>query len=273
MNLYKPFRVKIDKREEIAFGVNFLRLKKTEGDFKKNKEGLVFNPGQFILLSNFGYGEAPFGGASSPYEGKYLDLVIREAGELTKSIHNLKKGDSLFLRGPYGNGFPLNFMRGKDIIMVSGGCGIPPIASLAEYIIANRRDYKRVYLVYGAQNPDSILLKKQMQRWKKDIEIVLTVDEADSCWSGHVGMVTEIVDDIEINYKNAVVAMCGPGPMADALEKVLKPLGIPDRRIFVSMERNMQCGIGKCQHCVCGDYYICQDGPVLNFDQIQESWD
>ena len=116
-------------------------------------------------------------------------------------------------------------------------------------------------------------LKDRLKKWEDQINILLTVDNADKDWKGPVGFVTELVDDIKIDPKNAVAAMCGPGPMTDALEKILRPLGISDRRIFVNMERKMQCGVGKCQHCTCGDDYVCQDGPVFCFDQIDKNWD
>ncbi len=272
-NLYQPFKVKIAKIEELSKDVKLFQLKKAQGDFTKDKEGLVFAPGQFVLVSNFGYGEAPFGAASSPYEDSFIDLVVRRVGALTESLHQLKQGDEIFMRGPYGNGFPLDFIRGKDVVMVTGGCGIPPIAALIEYIIKNRDKFGRVYLIYGARTPADLLMRDRLKRWEKDIKVLLTVDKPSKNWSGYVGMVSELVDDIKIDAVDAVAAMCGPGPMMDALEKILRPLGIADRRIFVNMERKMQCGIGKCQHCAVGDKYVCQDGPVFNFDEIDKSWD
>lgn len=272
-NLYKPLRVRIVKIEELSDNVKLFRLKKEMGKFFRADGELSFIPGQFVLVSNFGYGEAPFGVASSPYENSYFDIVVRNVGDLTASLHRLKEKDEIFMRGPYGNGFPLKFISGKDVVMITGGCGIPPIAALIEYIIAHRGDFNNVYLIYGARTAKDILMKKSIQKWEKSIKVMLTVDQPDKKWKGAVGMVSSLVDDIEINAINAVAMMCGPGPMMDALEKILRPLGISDRRIFVSMERKMQCGLGKCQHCVVGDKYVCQDGPVFNFDEIDKVWD
>jgi len=272
-NLYKPFKVKIIRIEDHSSDTKLFRLKKDKGSFLKNKQGLSFVPGQFVLIGFFGYGEAPFGPASSPYQTSYIDIVVRKVGTLTTALHQLKVGDRVFARGPYGNGFPVNFIFGKDIVMVTGGCGIPPIASLVEYIIKNRNKFGRTYLIYGAKTPADLLLKDRIEKWKKDIKVLLTVDQPDHRWLGSVGMVSNLIDHIEIDPLDAVSAMCGPGPMMDALEKILRPLGISDRRIFVNMERKMQCGIGKCQHCTVGDKYVCQDGPVFNFDQIDKSWD
>ncbi|OGZ35996.1 MAG: hypothetical protein A3A94_00250 [Candidatus Portnoybacteria bacterium RIFCSPLOWO2_01_FULL_43_11] len=272
-NLYLPFKVKIVKTETLSHNVKLFRLKKDKGKFSKDKNDLVFTPGQFVLISLFGYGESPFGPASSPYESSYIDVVIRGVGTLTEALHNLKQGDEIFMRGPYGNGFPLKFIEGKDMVLVTGGCGIPPIAALIEYVRANRNKFGGVYLIYGAKTPADLLMKDRLKKWEKDIKVLLTVDEPDKEWKGYVGMVTELIDDIKINAKNAVASMCGPGPMMGALEKILRPLGISDRRIFVSLERKMQCGIGKCQHCATGDKYVCQDGPVFYFDQIDKNWD
>jgi len=269
-NLYLPFKVKIAKIEKLSKDVKLFRLK---GDFAKNEQGLTFVPGQFILIGLFGYGEAPFGPASSSYQDEYIEVIIRRTGTLTEALHQLKQGDEVFMRGPYGNGFPLKFIEGKDMVLVTGGCGIPPIAALIEYIIANRERFGRVYLIYGARTPADLLMKDKLKEWEKEIKVLLTIDKPTKNWSGHVGMVSELIDDIKINSKNAVAAMCGPGPMMDALERILRPLGISDRRIFVSMERKMQCGIGKCQHCAVGDKYVCQDGPVFYFDQIDKAWD
>jgi len=263
-NLYKPSRVKIEKIESLSHNVKFLRLKKQ----------LDFIPGQFVLAGLPGYGEAPFGVASSPFEKSYFELMVREVGNVSSAIHRLKKGDEIDVRGPYGNGFPLDFFKNKDVVMVSGGCGIPPIASLTEYFIKNRKNFGRLYLVYGSATPDDILVKQdKIKKWQKYVKILLTIDKPASGWKGHVGFVTDLVKEIEVNPADAVAAMCGSGPMAAAVEKILKPLGVPDRRIFISDERKMQCGIGKCQHCTTGKKYVCLDGPVFNYDQIDKNWD
>lgn len=262
-NIYLPQNVIITKIIEQSPTVKIFRLERDKKDFELNEKGLVFIPGQFVLVGQIGYGEAPFGPLSSPYEKRYMEIAVRKAGTVTNYLHSLKEGDTVSLRGPYGNGFPLDFMEGKDIVAATGGCGIPPIASLIEYIVENRDKFGRIYLLYGARSPEEILLKDKLEEWKKENIKVLTV----------VGFVTDLIKEIEIDEINAVAAMCGPGPMADALEKVLRPLGISDRRIFVSMERKMQCGVGKCQHCTTGAKYVCLDGPVFNYDEIDKNHD
>ena len=274
-NIYEPTIVKITKIEELSPTVKLFRLTPTQmSGFKKKENGLVFRPGQFVLAGNIGYGEAPFGPLSSPYEDKYIEIAVRKAGTATGYLHSLKEGDEITLRGPYGNGFPLDFMEGKDIVCATGGCGIPPIASLIEYIIANKEKFGKVYALYGARVPEELLIGDRIERWMKSgVETILTIDKPAPGWSGNVGFVTDLVKEIKINEANAVATMCGPGPMTGALEKVLRPLGIPDRRIFVSMERKMQCGVGKCQHCATGSKYVCMDGPVFNYDEIDMNVD
>lgn len=262
-NNYLPEKVKILKIKTISANVKLFRLKKR----------LDFIPGQFVLAGLWGYGEVPFGLASSPWEKNFVDLIVRKVGTVSAALHELKKGAEITLRGPYGNGFPLKFFEGKDIVMVSGGCGIPPIASLTEYLLKNRRKFGRLYLLYGAVAAKDILIKANIKRWQKSVKIFLTVDKPTAGWKGYVGLVTDLIKEIKINPADTAVAMCGPGPMTAAVEKILRLLGVSDRRIFVSDERKMQCGLGKCQHCVTGDKYVCLDGPVFNYDEIDKNWD
>jgi NAD(P)H-flavin reductase len=264
-NIYLPQIVKITKIEEQSPTVKLFRL----------EPGFAFNPGQFVLVGKIGYGEVPLGPLSSPYKKNYIEIAVRNTGGVvTTYLHSLKKGDNIELRGPFGNGFPLDFMEGKDAVLITGGCGIPPIASLIEYVIKNRGKFGNVYLIYGAKSPEELLLRERMKEWEKsEIKVITTINKSADGWTGHVGFVSDMIKEIKINEANAVAAMCGPGPMMDALEKILRPLGISDRRIFVNMERKMQCGVGKCQHCTTGPKYVCMDGPVFNFDEIGKNWD
>lgn len=257
----------------MSSNVILLRLA-PERKLARNNQGLAFNPGQFFLIGVWGYGEAPFGGASSPFERRFIDFGVRKVGTVTNVLHQLQKGNEATLRGPYGNGFPLDFFEGKDVVAVTGGCGIPPIAALIEYIAARRKQFGNVYLLYGAATAADLLFKDRYSRWEeKGIKVILTVDRPTPDWKGNVGLVSALTKEMKVNPLNAVAAMCGPGPMTKALENILRPLGIADRRIFVSEERKMSCGIGKCQHCTTGDKYVCLDGPVFNYDEVQGNWD
>lgn len=272
-NIYKPQKAKISKVEVMSANVKLLRLA-SEGKFPLNDRGLAFVPGQFFLLGVWGYGEAPFGAASSPFEQRFVDFGVRKVGVVTGVLHQLKEGGDVTLRGPYGNGFPFDFFEGKDVVAVTGGYGIPPIAALIEYIAVKREKFGNVYLLYGAATPNDLLFKDRYSRWEeKGIKVILTVDHPTPEWEGHVGLVSELTKEMKVDPVNTVAAMCGPGPMTKALENILRPLGISDQRIFVSEERKMSCGIGKCQHCTTGDHYVCKDGPVFNFDDVQGNWD
>ncbi|OGY21494.1 MAG: hypothetical protein A2113_01935 [Candidatus Woykebacteria bacterium GWA1_44_8] len=272
-NLLQPKKVKIIKLQEMSANVKLFRLAPVGWKFPADRDGLIFTPGQFFLVGRWGVGEAPFGGASSPFEKGSIEIGVRKAGNVTAALHQLARGDEMTIRGPYGNGYPLDFFKGKDVVMVTGGCGIPPIATLIEYIIARRELFGRVYLLYGALTPDDLLFEERYKHWEKHIKVILTVDKPTPDWKGHIGLVSELTREIKIDPVNTATAMCGPGPMAAALENILRPLGIADRRIFVSEERKMSCGIGKCQHCTTGDKYVCTDGPVFYYDQVQSNWD
>lgn len=158
--------------------------------------------------------------------------------------------------------------------MVTGGCGIPPIAALVEHIIANREQFGRVSLLYGAKTPDELLLKKRMKEWQRhDITVLTTIDQPAPSWRGPVGFVPTLIPNARVNGAQAVAAVCGPTPMVRALASALNGIGITNERIFVSTERAMHCGIGKCQHCTIGDRYVCMDGPVFTLDWLEKCWD
>ena len=281
-NIYKPIPVSVSQivrqtedtmllRLVRVDGRNFARVKSSKGSARP---GLSFIPGQFVMAGVWGFGEAPFGVASNPYERSYMEIVVRGVGHVSNALIGLKKGEMASLRGPYGNGYPLEFLSGMEILLITGGSGIPPIASLIEYIIANRADFGRINLLYGAGTPDGLLMKRQRKRWKRSINVELSVDCATPGWSdGCEGPISVCLRNIKLDRANTAVAMCGPGPMVDAIEHLLNTTGIPDRRIFISMERKMQCGVGKCQHCVTGEKYVCTDGPVFNLDSVDRNWD
>lgn len=273
-NIYEPIPVEVVKVERHGRDIKLFRLKMANGElFPKDKDGLIFTPGQFVLAGLWGYGEAPFGVSSDPCETSFVEIIVRRVGELTGALHTLKEGSSMTLRGPYGNGYPLKFFTGMDLLLVTGGCGIPPIASLARHIINNRDKFGRVHLIYGAKTPDEILLIRDLKRWKKSINVIMTVEEPDAGWTGQTGFVSDCLPFIKLDTANTIVVMCGPGPMVDAIEYLVNPVGISNRRIFISAERRMQCGVGRCQHCATGDKYVCTDGPVFNLYQIEGNWD
>ena len=272
-NIYFPETLKIITVRELSHTVKMLRLEAISS-FHKNDRGLFFVPGQYVMAGNIGFGEAPFGILSSPYEDHFFELAIRKAGTVTSHLHVLAEGDTMTCRGPYGNGFPLNFMEGRDIVIATGGCGIPPVFSLIEYIVRNKSMFGKIFLLYGAKTPEELLLPERLHKWQREgIGVLMTVDKPSSTWKGHTGFVTDLLDEISVNEADFIAVICGPEPMMHAFEETIRPFGISDKRIFVSMERRLKCGVGKCQHCTTGNSYVCMDGPVFTYDKIKENWD
>ena len=229
---------------------------------------LVDNPGQFYFLGSIGIGEAAFSPVRSDVDRGTIVFLIRQVGRVTTWIAGLKVGDSIEMRGPLGNGFPIEEMKGSDVILASGGCGVPPIASLAEYILKRLDDFGKIYFLYGARTPSDLHLQKDMEAWPKKIEKMLTIDKSCAGWSGHVGFVSDLIKKIKIDPSKTKVALCGPPMMFKAIQVELNKRGVKDDSIYASLERKMECGIGKCQHCTCGKAYVCIDGPVFRMSEI-----
>lgn len=232
---------------------------------------MVYNPGQFYFLGSVGVGEAPFSPVRSDVDGRTIVFLVRQVGRVTNWIAGLKVDDSIEIRGPLGNSFPIDEMRGRDIVLASGGCGVPPIASLAEYILKRPDDFGKIYFLYGARTPSDLHLQKDMEAWPKKIEKMFTIDKACIGWSGNVGFVHELIKKIKIDPKKTKAALCGPPMMFKAIQVELNKLGVKDDSIYASLERKMECGIGKCQHCTCGGAYVCIDGPVFRLSEVDVS--
>ncbi len=227
-------------------------------------------PGQFIEISVLGIGECPISICSS--SAKHIDLCIRDVGNVTHAMHNLKKGDSVFIRGPYGHGYPIKGMEGKNLIVIGGGTGTAPLRAVLEHIEKNRKKYREIQVFLGFRSPDSILFKSDMERWKSIFDLNITVDKADKKWKGPVGVVTNLLDNASLN-KDADVITCGPPIMIKFAIESLKKKGFNDSQIYVSLERLMHCGIGKCGHCMIGSKYACKDGPVFRHEQVKDITD
>jgi len=234
-------------------------------------EHFHFDPGEFVLTTIFGVGEAPFSISSSPLNKNYFEITVRKTGNVTNALFNLKEGSKIGVRGPYGKGYPVDEFENTNIILVSGGCGIAPLKSLIEYVMQKRRCYKRLTLLYGAKTPQDIIYSSEIPKWKKtkNFDIYLTVDKGGKSWKGEVGVVTKLISKIK-NFENSVVCICGPSIMMKFTISELKKRGVEDEDIFVSLERKMQCGLGVCCHCNINDVYVCRDGPVFRYLDIKE---
>lgn len=226
-----------------------------------------FDAGQFVELSIFGVGEAPISISSAPSKQGFIELCVRESGDVTGALHKMRCGDIVGLRGPFGRGFPFSEMKGHDILLVAGGLGIAPLKSLINHIHDERHDFGKVIILYGSRNPDEVLFRTQFDMWKhrNDFELIMTVDQPDETWDGEIGLVTRLFDQIEINPSLTYAAICGPPVMYKYVIDKMRQKAMDVDRIYVSFERRMKCGIGKCGHCGVGHQYACVDGPVFNY--------
>jgi NAD(P)H-flavin reductase len=232
---------------------------------------IEYKAGQFAELSVPGVGEAPFTPSSSPYADN-LEFTIMKVGRVTSALFGLKKGDNVGVRGPFGKPYPLGKFKGKEIYIVGGGVGFAPLRSLFLALVHDIQDYKKVYIRYGARTPRDIVYRKTLPKWKKidRVDIECCCDVGDETWEGQVGVVTVLLEDIPVDVTVAPTIVCGPPIMLKFVTMRLLEVGFKPENIYLSMESNMSCGIGKCNHCRIGKYYVCKDGPVLTWDEIKD---
>jgi len=238
----------------------------------KPKEELTFKPGQFMEFSVPGVGEAPFTPSSDSQITDTMEITIVRTGKVTDVIHQLKPGDTVGLRGPLGKGYPFTKFIGQDVIVIGGGVGLAPIRTLMYGLFHMRKQLSKLVYRGGCRNPKEFLYRELLEDWMKrdDIDMRLTVDQGDDSWNGPVGVVTTIMDDIDVDFSRARAIVCGPPIMMKFATFKLQELGVRDRNIYLSMEKNMSCGFGKCGHCRIGPYYCCKDGPVFTYDMIRD---
>ena len=265
-----------DSEYEIKKG-RILRVKKITDSEKlfeivlPEGESLNHEPGQFVMVSLLGVGEAPFSISSSPTKLGSFELVIRDVGKLTHALHRLKAGDEVGIRGPFGKGFPVHILEGSDLLFVAGGLGIVPLHSLINYAIDNRRDFGKVNILLGCGKPEDLLYSDELDEWTKrlDVNFECTVDRADSGWKGNVGLITSLIPGVNLDPVRTFAVVVGPPVMYKFVISMLLEKGIPERQILISLERHMKCGLGKCGHCQINGIYCCQEGPVFSYDKIK----
>ncbi len=228
-------------------------------------------PGQFVEISVMGIGEAPISITSSPTRGDNFQLAVRNVGDVTGALHNLEKGAIAGIRGPFGNGFPLEDLEGKDILMIAGGIGLFPVRSLVQYVLDRRDSFGRAVLLFGARSPEERVFIDELALWdkSKDIEFYETVDRGDESWKGNVGVITTLLPKVEIDPRKTMAVVVGPPIMYRFVIVELKKKEIPDENIIMSLERRMKCGVGKCGHCQINGIYVCQEGPVFTLAQLR----
>lgn len=237
-----------------------------------SKSEFKFLPGQFNMVYVFGVGEVPISISGDPSKKNRIMHTTRMGGIVTKAMGKLKKGDLLGIRGPFGSSWPVDKCSGCDIVIVAGGIGLAPLRPAIYYILSNRERYNRVILLYGARTPDDILYKNEIEKWRSrfDFEVYVTVDRGISGWKGNVGVVTTLIPRAPFEPENTVALVCGPEIMMRFTALELIKRGVKENNIFLSMERNMKCGIGLCGHCQFGPVFICKDGPVFSYNQVKD---
>ena len=269
MNEYYPNLAKIKEIREEAYNTNTFVLEFSDSKLRKD---FSWAPGQFMMLGMLGIGESAIS-ISNVDNGSLVNASIRNVGNVTNRIFDLKKGDSIGMRGPYGAGWPLDKAKGKDVLIVAGGMGIAPLRGVINHIMKNRKDYDHFEIIYGARTPDDMIFKHEFDKWKKikNSSLHLTSDSipGETPFECRTGLVTSCFPMMKTHHRNAIVFVCGPEIMMRYAAKCLETIGYADEQIYLSLERRMKCGIGKCGHCQIGVKYVCKDGPVFNYADIK----
>lgn len=270
-NPYIPILTKITNIVQ-ENDVNDLKTFRLEFLDPKRFSKFDYVPGQFAELSIFGEGECPIGIASSPTEEGYLLFTVKQVGAVTTAFHNSKEGQIIGIRGPFGNGWPIEELIGHNIVIIGGGFAFSTLRSLTKYILANRKLFKNVTVIYGARTPSELCYKADLAEWEtlEDLDLHLTIDQTADAWTKKVGFVPAVTKEVAPNAKDAFAIVCGPPIMIRFTIPVLTDLGFNDDRIFLSLENRMKCGIGKCGHCCVGEKYVCTDGPVFSQEQLKK---
>lgn len=252
-----------------ADGIDTYRLQFVDEQVRR---AYRFAAGQFNMVYLFGVGEVAISIVSDPDEPDYLDHTIRVAGRVTSAMSQLQVGEVLGIRGPFGQGWPLNEAQGRDLVIVTGGLGCAPVVGAIEYIFRRRNAYGAVKILHGVKTPHDLLYRERFDAWRRypDTEVLLTSDQPDKTWHDHVGVVTELFKLVSIDAAKTMVFMCGPEIMMRLGAPILIDRGIPATSIYVSLERHMECGIGLCGHCQMGPYFLCKDGPVMRYDRVAQ---
>jgi NAD(P)H-flavin reductase len=242
-------------------------------DDEATRRNFRFSAGQFNMVYLFGVGEVAISIVSDPDEPERLDHTVRVVGRVTSAIGQLRAGDTVGIRGPFGQGWPLEDARGHDIVVATGGVGCAPVVGAIEYIFRRRRQYGSVKIIHGVKTPRDLLYRERFETWRRqpDTEVLLASDQPDGTWRYHVGVVTELFERVPIDAAKTMVLMCGPEIMMRLGAPILMNRGIPATAVYVSLERHMECGIGLCGHCQMGPYFLCKDGPVMRYDRV-EPW-
>jgi sulfhydrogenase subunit gamma (sulfur reductase) len=269
VNPYTIHPATIVQKIQEAEDINTYRLQLVD---EQAREHFRFKAGQFNMVYVFGVGEVAISIVSDPDEPELLAHTIRAVGRVTKAIAGLQQGDVLGIRGPFGQGWPLEEARGRNVVIVTGGLGCAPVVAAIEYIFKRREQYGSIKILHGVKTPHDLLYRERFKSWGRfpDTEVLLTSGQPDKAWHYHIGVVTELFERVTIDPGNSIVLMCGPEIMMRVGVPILMRRGIPETAIYLSLERHMECGIGLCGHCQMGPYFLCKDGPVMRYDRVEQ---
>lgn len=271
--LYKPIPATIERIEDETCSIKTFTI--------RPREPVAFAAGQFVELLVPGIGEAPFTPSSSPSISERMAITIMRVGRVTKRLHAMAPGAEVGIRGPLGRPYPVDTFHGREILIAGGGCGVGPLRALLLALMEDLHAYKRVIVRYGARSPGDIVFRDAAQKgWGRGdaLDVLLTVDVGDPHWHGHVGVLPTILTEeyLDCHPDQGLAVMCGPPLMMRFTVLKLLERGYRPENIYLSLERNMSCGVGKCGHCRLGRYYVCKDGPVFSYAEIlsnRRPWD
>jgi sulfhydrogenase subunit gamma (sulfur reductase) len=264
-----PYLATLRTVTQLTPDIKLLNMELEDPDIRVNFD---YKPGQFALLSAFGEGEAPFGIVSLPQQKNGLEFAVRRIGTVTRALQELEPGDTLGVRGPFGNYFPLENYEGKNIIIIGGGIGMAPLRPVINIILERRDNYGELLIINGARTPQDLVFQPEFPTWMEAprTRVELTVDRGDEHWEGRVALVPDVVKDLAPSPDNTIAIICGPPIMIRFTLAGLRDLGFKDDQIVTTLEAKMKCGLGKCARCNIGEKYVCQDGPVFTLEQISQ---
>ena len=268
-NIYSPHPAGIQEVKDETGDIKTFTLVFKD---KEIHDSFIYRPGQFVLVSVFNCGEAPISICSFPTSSNGLQLSIKKMGLLTGEIHRCVEGDEVGLRGPYGNGFPLEQFSGHDLLFVGGGIGLAPLRSLIQYVLSKRSEFGQITVLYGARTPQDMVFKDDLDLWKtkEDVKLLTTAYRDSPGWQGEVGPLAHLLDKVSLSPSNTKAVICGHPAIISYVVFDLLKMGFADDDIITTLERNMKCGVGKCGHCGIGSKYTCMHGPVFTYREIKE---
>jgi sulfhydrogenase subunit gamma (sulfur reductase) len=265
---YNIYPARITARRIETIGIYTFTMRFLDADVGRSYR---FSAGQFNMIYAFGVGEVPISIVSDPAEPQLLEHTIRVAGRVTGVMASWKVGDIVGVRGPYGNGWPVEAARGRDVVVITGGLGCAPVVGLINYIFRRRSEYGELHVLHGVRTPNDLLYRERFDEWRRAprTRVYLTTDRPDKSWHYRIGVVTELFDELTVPA-SSIVMMCGPEVMMRFAAHSLLQKGIADDSIYLSMERRMECAVGLCGHCQYREHFVCKEGPIFSYRTVRQ---